>query len=100
VQERAEREAVLPDPTRLEAIELPAECDFVTFFAVGATPPDPSERVNVYLPRSLIERMDKAASEWGMSRSSLFGLAVTRILQGWPAGPAAIILAAKRRRRP
>ena len=100
VQERAEREAVLPDPTRLEAIELPAECDFVTFFAVGATPPDPSERVNVYLPRSLIERVDRAAAEWGMSRSSLFGLAVTRVLVGRAAGPAAIVLAAKRRRRP
>ena len=26
---------------------------------VGATPPDPSERVNIYLPKSLIERIDR-----------------------------------------
>jgi metal-responsive CopG/Arc/MetJ family transcriptional regulator len=36
--------------------------------------------VNIYLPKSLIERVDRAASEHGMSRSSFFGLAVSDLL--------------------
>jgi len=35
-----------------------------------------SERVNVYLPKSLIERADRAGAERGMSRSSVFGAAL------------------------
>ncbi len=80
MQARAEQDGALPPPTPIEAIEIPDDCDFVTFLAVGATPPDPSERVNVYLPRSLIERVDRAATDWGMTRSSFFGLAVTRLM--------------------
>lgn len=80
MQARAEQDGALPAPTPIEAIELPDDCDFITFLAVGATPPDPSERVNVYLPRSLIERVDRAAADWGMTRSSFFGLAVTRLM--------------------
>jgi predicted RNase H-like HicB family nuclease len=87
VQARAERDAPLPAATPVEAIEIPGDCDFVTFLAVGATPPDPSERVNVYLPRSLIERVDRAAAAWGMTRSSLFGLAATRLINGWGGAP-------------
>jgi Ribbon-helix-helix protein, copG family len=49
-------------------------------------PPDPSERVNVYLPKSLISRVDRRAAELGMSRSSFFGLAVTTALTQFP-GP-------------
>ena len=30
----------------------------VAYFIVGVDPPDPSERVNVYLPKSLIGRGD------------------------------------------
>lgn len=48
--------------------------------AVGVEPPDPSERVNGYLPKSLIARADKRAAELGMSRSSFFGLAVSSML--------------------
>ncbi len=76
----AEREEALPPPSPLESIERPAECDFIAFVAVGATPPDPSERVNVYLPRSLIERIDRAAAERGMNRSSFFGMAASMAL--------------------
>ena len=42
-----------------------------------AAPPDPSERVNVYLPKSLIGRADKRAAELGMNRSSFFGYAIS-----------------------
>jgi hypothetical protein len=79
----AEREEVLPEPTMLETIRLPPECDFIAFVAVGATPPDPSERVNVYLPKSLIERIDRVAAELGMNRSSFFGMAVSQLLRAY-----------------
>jgi predicted RNase H-like HicB family nuclease len=80
VYERAEKDIALPDPTPFAAIELPKGSNFVAFFAVTAEPPDPSERVNVYLPKSLISRADKRAAELGMSRSSFFGLALSTTL--------------------
>jgi predicted RNase H-like HicB family nuclease len=67
----------LPGPTPVERIVAPKGSDVVAYFIVGVDPPDPSERVNVYLPKSLITRADKRAAEHGMSRSSFFGLAVT-----------------------
>jgi predicted RNase H-like HicB family nuclease len=82
VERLAEREEALPAPSPFEAIEIPPGCDFVTYFAVGVEPPDPSERVNVYLPKGLIARADRWAAEFGMSRSSLFGLALSAILRG------------------
>ena len=78
----AERELGLPDPTPLEKIELPRGARFIAFFLVGVEPPDPSERVNIYLPKSLIVRADKRAAELGMSRSSFFGFAVSTAI-GW-----------------
>ncbi|HZC15825.1 MAG TPA: type II toxin-antitoxin system HicB family antitoxin [Caulobacteraceae bacterium] len=71
----------LPEPTGLDKIALPEECEFVAVFSVGVEPPDQSERVNVYLPKSLIARVDRRAAEIGMSRSSFFGLAITRALR-------------------
>ena len=76
----AERGRPLPEPTPIERIVLPKGCDLLAYFIVGVDPPDPSERVNVYLPKSLIGRVDRRAAELGMSRSSFFGLAVTRAL--------------------
>jgi len=76
----AEKDVALPAPTPFEQIEVPKDCDFIAFFAVTAEPPDPSERVNVYLPKSLIARADARASDMGMSRSSFFGLALTTTL--------------------
>jgi predicted RNase H-like HicB family nuclease len=105
VQSLAEQDATLPAPSPVEAIEIPADCDFITFLAVGASLPDPSERVNVYLPCSLIERVDRAAADWGMTRSSLSGLAVSQLLAvrtggsaGFPgAALAEFVLAARRK---
>ena len=77
-----ERNEALPEPTAFDAIVIPKGCKFVTCFAVGVEPPDESERVNVYLPRSLIARIDRQAAELGMSRSSYFGLAASRMLAG------------------
>ncbi len=82
VDSLTERNEPLPEPTTFDAIDIPKGCKFVAFFAVGVEPPDPSERVNVYLPRSLIARVDRQAAELGMSRSSYFGLAASRMLAG------------------
>jgi predicted RNase H-like HicB family nuclease len=75
-----EREAPLPEPTPFEAVVLPKGCRFVAFFAVGVEPPNPSERVNIYLPKRLLDRADEMAAEYGMSRSSFFGLAISSMV--------------------
>jgi len=71
---------LLPAPSDLDDFEIPQDCDFVVRFAVRVTPPDLSERVNVYLPKSLIERVDAQAALMGMSRSSYFGWALSHTL--------------------
>src|SRR6266700_1918302 len=68
----AEQGRPLPEPTPIEQIALPQCADVVAYFIVGVDPPDPSERVNVYLPKSLITRIDKRATELGLSRSRVF----------------------------
>lgn len=83
----AERGEPLPEPTPIERIVLPKGCSFLAYFIVGVDPPDPSERVNVYLPKSLIGQVDKRAAELGMSRSSFFGLAATTALSRFPSPP-------------
>ena len=80
----AEHDRVLPQATPIEGVVLPKGCDLVAYFVVGVDPPDPSERVNVYLPKSLIGRVDRRAAELGMSRSSFFGLAATMALDRFP----------------
>lgn len=86
VQALAEHERPMPAPTAFERITLPPDCDFVTFIALAVEPPDPSERVNIYLPKSLIGRADRRATELGMSRSSFFGFAVSAALSTLPFG--------------
>jgi predicted RNase H-like HicB family nuclease len=83
----AEQGRPLPEPTPIEQIALPKGADVVAYFIVGVDPPDPSERVNVYLPKSLIVRIDKRATELGMSRSSFFGFAATIALDWSPGFP-------------
>jgi predicted RNase H-like HicB family nuclease len=82
----AEHDKALPVATPIERIVLPRGCDLVAYFIVGVDPPDPSERVNVYLPKSLIGRIDRHAAELGMSRSSFFGLAASTALGMFPGG--------------
>lgn len=85
VDELFEQGKSLPEATPIERIVLPKGCDLVAYFIVGVDPPDPSERVNVYLPKSLIARIDRRATELGMTRSSFFGLAASSALAGFPS---------------
>jgi predicted RNase H-like HicB family nuclease len=85
----AERDHALPEPTPFDQIKLPKGSDLVAFFVIGVEPPDPAERVNIYLPRSLIARADRRAADLGMSRSSFFGLAISGTLAG--AIPSSVI---------
>ena len=78
----AEADHPLPQPTAFEQIRLPKASRPVAYFAVSVEPPNPSERVNIYLPRNLITQADKRAEELGMSRSSFFGLAISSLI-GW-----------------
>lgn len=80
-----ERDAPLPEPTAVDAIVLPKGSRAIAYVMIGLEPRDPSERVNIYLPKSLIERADKRAAELGMSRSSFFGFAISTII-GWSWG--------------
>ena len=87
----AEQGRPMPEPTAIETIVPPKGSDVAAFFMVGVDPPDPSERVNVYLPKSLIAKIDRHAAGMGMSRSSFFGFAATLALE-WrfpPPTPAA-----------
>src|SRR5271155_4512047 len=72
-----EGETPLPDATPFQAITLPKGCRFVAYFVVGVEPPNPSERVNIYLSKNLLARADKAAEEMGMSRAGFFGFAIS-----------------------
>jgi predicted RNase H-like HicB family nuclease len=76
-----EHDRPLPQPTPIERIVLPKGCDHLAYFIMGVDPPDPSERVNVYLPKSLIGQVDRRAAELGVSRSSFFGLAATALIR-------------------
>src|ERR1700694_5670615 len=91
VDELAEHDRPLPQPTPIERIVLPKGCDLLAYFIVGVDPPDPSERVNVYLPKSLIGQVDRRAAELGMSRSSFFGLAATTALIHFPGFRADLV---------
>jgi predicted RNase H-like HicB family nuclease len=82
---RIERGEKMPTASDWDAFAVPEDCDLVTRLAIKLTPPDISERVNVYLPKSLIEQVDRAATDWGMTRSSFFGLAVKSLLYETPS---------------
>ncbi len=91
VQAMAEHDRPLPAPTPFEDVEVPEDAAFIALIAVAVTLPNPSERVNIYLPKALIERMDRRAEALGMSRSSLVGFAISRVLDQdqpvWIKGP-------------
>lgn len=79
----AEGDKEMPEPTPIDRIEKPAA--FLAFVMVKVAPPNPSERVNVYLPKNLITKADQRAADLGMSRSSFFGLALNLALSAYGA---------------
>lgn len=86
-EELAEQGRPMPEPSPFDAIVIPKGCRRIATVAVRLNLPNPSERVNVYLPKSLLERVDRHAAEHGMSRSSFFGFAVSQAM-GVPYKPA------------
>jgi len=74
----AEQDREMPQPSAMEAIDKPKT--FLAFVMISVAPPDPSERVNVYLPKRLIAKADARAADLGMSRSSFFGFALSVVL--------------------
>lgn len=100
VEAFGEQDRALPEPTPIDRIAKPK--NFLAFVMVTAEPPDPSERVNIYLPKSLIAKADKRAAELGMSRSSYFGFAISIALESsftYPGVPQAILTLAKAKAR-
>jgi predicted RNase H-like HicB family nuclease len=87
VSRLAEANRPLPVPSNMEAIKLPKACSAIAFALIGVELPDPSERVNIYLPRSLLAEADNYAAALGMSRSSFFGLAISIMLGRRPPLP-------------
>ena len=90
----AEADHALPQPTAFEDIGIPKGSKPIAYFAVSVEPPNPSERVNIYLPRNLILQADKKAQDLGMSRSSFFGLAISSLI-GWSYKEVASLTAAR-----
>ena len=43
---------ICPPATPIEEIVLPKNCNFIAYFIVGVEPPNPSERINIYLPEA------------------------------------------------
>ncbi|MEI9992209.1 MAG: type II toxin-antitoxin system HicB family antitoxin [Rhizomicrobium sp.] len=83
----AEQDREMPEPTAMDAIAKPK--NFLAFVMISVAPPDPSERVNVYLPKRLIAKVDARAADLGMSRSSFFGF-VLSVMLGVAPGPGAM----------
>lgn len=61
-------------------LDFTAETGLPAIAAVTVARPDVGERVNVYLPKSLLERVDGFARELGVNRSSVFAMAARRYL--------------------
>ena len=80
LQEAAESEASIPEPTAFDAIVTPAEADVVSLLSIGASPPNPSERGNVYLPKNLIARADALAALADTIGDEPLGQEVRRLL--------------------
>jgi predicted RNase H-like HicB family nuclease len=89
VAKQAEDDKAPPTPSSMETIPLPKSSNVIALALIGVDLPDPSERVNIYLPRSLLSEADTYAETLGMSRSSFFGLAISIMLGRRPPLPRA-----------
>lgn len=74
----------LPEATPLESLMLdhPDRSPQTVWALVTVEAPDASERVNIYLARSLLERIDRfVGAEGGRNRSTFFAMAARRYLE-------------------
>jgi predicted RNase H-like HicB family nuclease len=77
----AEEGLEIPTPSDLTAIaKVITALHFagkppVLYVGIEVEGPDAAERVNVYLPRNLLERIDRFSKASGLNRSGFFGLA-------------------------
>ena len=90
----------LPTPTPIARIVLPKGCDFLAYFIVGVDPPDPSERVNVYLPKSLIGQIDRRAADCARTPPRLHRRLFGRRCLGSQPAPLLHLRAGLRQARP
>ena len=82
----AEEGLDIPAPSDLRAIAKVVAANHaadqppVLYVGIEVEGPDAAERVNVYLPKSLLERIDGFAKASGLNRSGFFGLAARRYM--------------------
>ena len=67
-----------PEPTSLDM--LWREHRPALMMPITVETPDEAERVNVYLPKSLLERVDRFAARAGVNRSNFFATAARRYM--------------------
>jgi predicted RNase H-like HicB family nuclease len=89
----AEDGVALPEPSSIGAVFDIALRD-VVWTAVTVEAPDASERVNIYMPKSLLERVDRYAAENGLNRSAAMAMAASRLVERAPSAKEAAILGA------
>ncbi|HYF23190.1 MAG TPA: type II toxin-antitoxin system HicB family antitoxin [Caulobacteraceae bacterium] len=76
----------LPIARGIEQMDMAEAAEAVGKVLIGAEEPDLSERVNVMLPRSLLGRIDRRASEKGLSRSAFLAMAARWALEAAQRG--------------
>lgn len=82
-----EARLLLPDPSPLQAITPDILARYfepgapVTYALVTVEAPDEAERVNVYLSRSLLQRVDRFARDAGLNRSAFFSQAAASYIK-------------------
>lgn len=54
----------------------------IVWALIAAEAPDESDRVNVYLPKSLLERVDRFGAHYGLNRSAVFSQAARLLIDG------------------
>ena len=89
----AEERLPLPEPSPLQAITPEIIARYfeagspVAYALVTVEAPDEAERVNVYLSRSLLQRVDRFARDAGLNRSAFFSQAAASFIRSSADAP-------------
>jgi hypothetical protein len=81
----AEAGEPMPDPSELGAFDVDPDVKVAAIALIAAEEPRAGERVNVWLPRTLIAQLDAAADDAGKSRSAFIVEATRQQLIGRPS---------------